>query len=424
MPWIPALLGLAMGLGFAWATTLQSDRFLEADATPGIELPTQVASILDQASDPLDRVAQLARLFDQNPAGDLSPDAFRALRSEIEWGGLLDGDVEYALFAAWWARLDAPAAYAWSQMNPQGGSPRVYVALFEEWAKKDALVAIDAATTDYFAARRQRSLAASLIGVAGPNEERQQAFAAALASIEDRTDRRAALSGFVESRLMSEGVESAVAQVRRRSASLEPEAADDLAAGAAVVIAQQDPRSAVALLGPTLDAGRPLPAGTARDVASAWDDRDPLATIEWLGSLATNQEQTEAVRLAFQSWLTKDRATAMSWAKDMIGTTEEWLQPVRVSYGFNLGHVDRQRGLEVLLSIPGDSQQARFIRHIFSEWREEDPIAAEAWLEAAELGTPFKNALRKFKMRFPHRMTDEMLEDIEASAEETSGGGR
>jgi hypothetical protein len=421
--WGTTLLGVLLGLGLGWLTWPEPERSLDSAALDVERLSEEVAIALGRKTNPLDRVGRLARLLATSPAATDAPASVEAVRREIERGRILNGEVEHAVFAAWWARVDAPAAHAWSRLGPQGSLPRVFVALFEEWAAQDAPAAVRAAVADPFVTRRQRALAATLIGAPELREARPEAWGALLAEIPDRIDRRAALTAAMDRRLRSKGLESFVADAGRLAASLEPSAADDVAAAAALAIAPHTPRSSVGVLATILDSGRSLPPGVARDVAGEWDDREPLATIEWLGSLEPSEEQREAVRLAFHSWISQDRAGALNWAAGQVDSTEGWLQPALVTYGFNLGHSDRERGLELLLSLPGDSQQARFVRHIFAEWREEDPAAAERWLAAADLAPPFKQALRTFQMRYPHRMELESLEPDQDSGQGSDPAG-
>jgi hypothetical protein len=398
--WGTALLGVVLGLGLGWLTWPEPERSLDSAALDVERLSEEVAIALGRKTNPLDRVGRLARLLATSPAATDAPASVEAVRREIERGRI-----------------------PWSRLGPQGSAPRVFVALFEEWAAQDAPAAVRAAAVDPFVTRRQRALAATLIGAPELREARPEAWGALLAEIPDRIDRRAALTAAMDRRLRSKGLESVAADAERLAASLEPAAADDVAAAAALAVAPHAPRSSIRVLATTLDSGRSLPPGVARDVAGEWDDREPLATIEWLGSLEPSEEQREAVRLAFHTWISQDRADALTWAAGQVDSTEGWLQPALVTYGFNLGHSDRERGLELLLSLPGDSQQARFVRHIFAEWREEDPAAAERWLAAADLAPPFKQALRTFQMRYPHRMELESLEPDQDSGQGSDPAG-
>jgi hypothetical protein len=414
---------MILGLGIGWLMWPGTDRPLDAATLGADRLSEEVASALGDGASPLARVGGMARLLATSPAANDAPESVEAVRGEIERAGILYGQVEHAAFAAWWARLDAPAAYAWSRLGPYGSAPRVFVALFEEWGAQDAPAAIRAAVADPFATRRQRALAAILIRAPELKGVRPEAWSELLAGIPDRVDRRTALTAHMDRRVRASGIESAVTDVLRLAASLAPAAADDVAAAAALAIAPHDPLAAVRTLTATRGSGRPLPPGVVRGIAGEWDDRDPVAAIEWLGTLEASEEQREAVRYAFHVWINRDRGGALDWAASRVDSTEAWLQPVLVTYGFNLGHSDRQRGLELLLRLPGSPQQARFIRHIFAEWREEDSDAAARWLATADLSPPFKQALWKFEMAMPHRMELESVEPEAGAREATDSAG-
>lgn len=332
-------------------------------------------------------------------------EAAEALRRVFEQSPLPDGDVELAMFAGWWAGLEPEAAYSWTRVAPQAGTISVLAAVFEQWGRVDPEAAVAAAQTEDLEIRRQAALAASLIGAAFALQTRAR-LAAIAGAITDRQARRRAVQALA-TRLLAE--EDPKALMAESEAAFAPErsAREDFVAGIATAavgrerIAALEALSRLSFFGE--GAGEAVPADVVASIASVWGVEEPEATFEWLSSLPASEARSGAVRSTYERWVGRDRQAALDWAAARAERPESWLDPVRATYGFIIGHEDPVEGLRILQLLPVERERAFKVERVYARWKAVAPEAAEGWLSAVDLPDFRKQELRRLPPRPPLR---------------------
>ena len=87
--------------------------------------------------DPLQRVQRVAQILEQ-----ATPDQLDTIKAAIETAPLNWGDLEYALFAGWWARFDPSSAMAYCDEELRLRQPRVIAEVLREWGRENPQEAI------------------------------------------------------------------------------------------------------------------------------------------------------------------------------------------------------------------------------------------------------------------------------------------
>ena len=97
--------------------------------------PLPENATLEQAlahRDPLQRIQRVAQILEQ-----ATPDQLDAITAAIESAPLAWGDLEYALFAGWWARFDPESAIAYCDEELRLRHPRVIAEVLRAWGRKN-----------------------------------------------------------------------------------------------------------------------------------------------------------------------------------------------------------------------------------------------------------------------------------------------
>lgn len=405
--WRPLLLGwitgLLVGLVFMGVTRLYASGGVEIE-----DVPERFAALLEER-DPLGRVSAVARLFSEITPEKVSvsdTDIISEIRLAFETSSqLYDGDVEFALLGAWWARLDPEAAYQWTRTSPRGASRRVLVAVFDEWGAQDPLAAVLVARDEKSELRRQAAFAAALTGANRAILPESTDLVSILEEIPNRVDRRIALQALITLQARRE----TPAELLARAAGSREERSEDLMedwfSATAMVVAMDHPAQAAEFLSMLTQSSGTLPPGVVKSVASSWSADDPAATLEWLSRLGPNEERSDAVRSTYRHWLGQDRAFAIDWAAQRAENPDAWFDPIRANYAFILGLKKPREGLRLLFMLPIDDERALYVQEVFARWNATDPDDAEAWLQQADLPRFRKEQLQRARspLRFPRK---------------------
>jgi hypothetical protein len=384
------------------AVSLQLLAIQPLRAFPPDQLAERLAAAFSE-KDPIKRVARVTSLLGQQPARALPVTVVNRVRVAFDRAPLPDGEIEFASFGAWLSQAEPESTYRWLRESRQGRSLRVFVAVFEEWGERDPIGAARAANRDAFEKRRESALRAAVRGATRSGPLASEVLISMLEEIPNRGQRRAAVKSLVEARLARDGIDGLlkwIGSLPTQSGAV----ADDLAYVSAVAISSIDPVRATGSLHAITDVAGSLPPDVAQEIASIWDDLDPLATLVWLSTLDPASDYARIVHLTFHAWMRQDRFAALSWADQRAEDPAPWLLPIRALYGFVVGHEDSEEGLRLLFQLPINSQREQFVRHLVSEWKESDPEAAAAWLEAADLPADRKERLRKFTLPHKHKL--------------------
>ncbi len=381
--WGRLVLGLILGL-FVGSAVVGMTRALAARTVPVEELPRRLSALLEDR-DPIRRAGAIARILDRVSPEEPSAEIQAEIRRRFEESKLLyDGDVEFALFGAWWARSDPEAAYRWTQEGPRAGARRVRAAVFDEWGAQDPSGAVWAAQADRSEGRRQDALVAAITGADRAHLPKSAGLISALEEIPNRIDRRLALQVLIDRQLRRQSPAEILSWVAELGDEGE-ELTEDWNVAAAVAIAAVDPVLATASLTALTRKGHALPPGVVESVASNLSSDDPAAAFGWLATLDPSEERSTVVRSIYHEWLGREYATALAWAAERADLPEDWFDPIRANYAFILGHREPVEGLRLLFQLPIGEERALHVQQVFANWKRRDPEAAELWLQQADL---------------------------------------
>ena len=129
--------------------------------------------------------------------------------------------------------------------------------------------------------------------------------------------------------------------------------------------------------------GEPHAEGGAKLVALNWAESNPDAAFEWLGSLPSGQEKTEAVGFVFAYWLKTEPGKAAAWLE--VAEPSEALDPaMRVVAQAKQGK-DPVAALQWARRIHDPGPRERTLVKIGQNWIQADPKAARRWLAVSGL---------------------------------------
>lgn len=260
-----------------------------------------------------------------------------------------------------WARADPNAALAWIRATPPSteiGSEAIEVALIRGWFDSN-----HSGLEDYI-----RNL--------GPSFERQRA----LASLARRSIQRNGPGVLVS------WAEALPDEPRRFKLAAFRQVASELAQ-------RTDPAAAVAWCEAHCDG--PFGSNVRKLVAMRWAARDGPAAFEWLATAPAGAERDRAVQDAFLAWLRTDREAALGWVEASSSEgIEPWLRPALDLYAVSISDERPIEALSWAAQINDDTRRETAFIAIARRWREQDPSAAEAWVEQSPLSEKARERVR------------------------------
>jgi hypothetical protein len=139
----------------------------------------------------------------------------------------------------------------------------------------------------------------------------------------------------------------------------------------------------------------PFGGSVRRLIATRWAAVDGLATLEWLSTAPSGLEREVAVRTAFNTWASSERAEAFSWlAAHGPDGFEPWLRPAVVEYAKLLSAESPPEALKWAELIEDDEEREFIMVWILRRWRGQDEGVAEEWLQQSALSEEAREKAR------------------------------
>jgi hypothetical protein len=349
-----------------------------ASVAPTAAKPGTVTAAIEGAlsiPDPLARAATLIAVI-QGLGPDAVPETVTAIEYTIDETSRASLGVELALLVEWWARHDAPGAYAWFRAHPWARSPALDRSIVRAWATRDPAAASAAVGA---AVRDRGALVAGLVEgwfdsgrdgvedylVALPPNEDQQVAIGTLARRKVRRDGIEATLGWAEA-LPDDAPGRFKLQTYRRVGS---------------AVAEVDPEQAAAWVERQLDGE--FWEGLARRVAVRWAERDGRAAMTWLETLPPEKLEL-AVDETYRVWRRRAPDAARAWLDEAVGKPA--LEPAVAFHALTMLREGPEAALTWANKVSDERLRRDTLVRIGIVWMRRDAEAAQAWLEASELG--------------------------------------
>lgn len=346
--------------------------------------PTALApdATLEQAlahGDQLERVERVAQILAAATPRDLV-----AIQGAIEAAPLPWGDIEYALFAGWWARFDPAAAMSYCYEEVQMRHPRAMGEVLRVWAATDPQAVIASGW-----------LASLSLDVAGLNPEFVdpavvgwfESGKPGLGEWIDTLDSAAKTAGlfaFMRMKTLHDGREPALEWAL--TAPYSPDMQRLLLAQGLNIVARQEPELATKWIDIAAEKGVDVRTFAAR-IARGWANHDPAAAMDWIVARADVDpgERWRAVQDVARIWLSQDEAALESWLGNQK-KEEAWADLVRgqaiVHHVLeNRYQVDWPAQIARASRFVNEEQRQKQLLWIAQRWSVVEPEAASAWLK-------------------------------------------
>lgn len=382
-PPIIATIGLLAGLGLgyfapAWLSDWSTSRGIAASDAEQ-ELSAALAEF-----DRLDRIAEMASVLSRTP-----PEGIDGLLSAVEAAPLNGGDIEYLVFASWWAGLDPEAAARWANRNPRVGAHRLILEeLFRVWARRDPESALSAVPRLNFAVHRT-VVRAAILSEIDPSELPR--LVTLLEGIPAGPNRRAAIAAVISRRLAVDDAPQATERWIRDLEGLARRGGDaalasEVQLASVEAFAGVDPARAAKWWADWGDRSeQELPAALVEEIAAEWTKRQPQAAMAWLESLPPGAARDAAVREAYARWLEGDRASALEWGASQSAAPDRWSEPAVGTYIVIVGTEEPLSAIALARNLSEAALRRSTLFGIVTRWAKKDREAAVAWIETSDL---------------------------------------
>ncbi len=333
--------------------------------------------------DPLERARRVSEILAATP-----PDALDRIRATFEAAPLAWGDIEYTLFASWWARFDPSSALAYCDEELRLDHPRVVAEVLRMWGRTDPRAALD---SGWLASRSLQDkgfhaeyLDSLIVGWFESGDPGLEGFIEGL----DSSSRVTALGAYMRMKILRDGRRESLEWTL--TAPFPPDQQRLLLATGLKTVASQEPELAVEWLEIAQQKGVDVRTFVAR-IARGWAHRDPRAAMDWLFTqqVADPVERLRATGDVARIWLREHESDMDNWLdKD---STNPWVDVVRIqaishhvrSRNFR---VDWNRLLESVARIANAEQRQKQYLWALQRWKRVEPDAANLWLaEHADL---------------------------------------
>lgn len=364
--------------------------------------------------DPFARTAAVAQAL-----GGLGRDDLPDVRAAYDYIVTSPADPEIGLLAQWWAQHDPEGAFAWAVGSPNADRVLVISAVLRTWAQQDPQAANQALVGLRSPEVVRAGSIATVLGWENAGHADLPAFLAALPQgiLQQRT-----IDVLARRMVLRDGP----AEAFRWAESLAP---DDKAGGLKVnamrrmagAAAEVDPAAAMAFA--TKHGEKNWGRGMYGRVGTTLARRDGATAMEWVATLPEGLEQRHAVQETYREWLKADRRSAMRWMRGQ--QTEPWLDPAIRLFALTLARSSPEIGLAWAGRISPENRRDDAIYRVARIWLGEDPVAARAWIEGADIPEEVKQRLltlpRKRKSKQPREPKSAKPKQHEPRKEPTPG---
>jgi hypothetical protein len=354
----------------------------------------RVKAVLD-IDDDLERIRALAALLQALP-----PESAEEVVQGFDESLLDRGDIELVLLAQWWVRFDPEAANAWSKSSWRTQHGRISYAVNRALARQDPEKAVEIFYQhDRDASTYTPDLQALLVGWYESGQPGLLAFIDGQPSLELRQQ---GLGTFARIMVADVGAEAATAWAE--ALTVDPELRKTLVLRMATAAAEIEPEFTAAWAKRMIEDGEStilLPR-----VASRWARTDGPAAMAWLETFDRTDDQKHAVRRAYTVWRARRPFEAPGWLMQQDpAQLGEWLAPAlaaRMTLAADRAAetpekqsaYDWAANLDQLMIIEDEPLRWGSALKVARLWRQVDPEAAEAWMEANGMPEMYRGKAR------------------------------
>lgn len=408
---------LAVVIGFA-----AGHRYaLRANPMAAIELPDSPppsdlagrSTIIDALliRDPFQRIQALAAVLGRS-GPEAVPDAIEALEAQG-----IDIEPEVPLLLRFWAQYDPEAATQYAIEKPALTLRPIAVAgAVEQWASQDPLAAAEgirrvtsgirgtvsevaevALMRGWFDSGQYAGLEDYLLGL-GPTFEQQRCIAAFARRMVQRAGPDVARQ-WAEA-LPEEPFFFKIAAYRQVGSEL----------------TKADPAAGRAWCDEYCEG--PFGKGIRQIVARRWAEQDAPAALEWLSKAPESGDRKIAVTTAYRRWWQLDQDAAARWLESIgIDGMQPWLAPAVGIYAPVLARTDPQEALQ-WAAVADDDRKTSVLISIARSWHEQDPAAADAWIEQSPLSPQQRKRARGEEIKKGRRRQQQQQQEPQKQEQE------
>jgi hypothetical protein len=327
--------------------------------------------------DAFERAQRIAQILQRS-----APEDLETLRIEFENASLNQGDIEYSLFAHWWARFDPEAAFVYCDNHLRFEFPRVLLDVVRAWGRKDPIGAVESSLL----ARRgttSPAMADELVDalVVGWFESGEPGLGEWIVQQPDSGNIARGLRAYAKMRVLKYGDVETLEWIIE-SPEFEPQLRRLLLAGALTVIAHQNPALAVEWMETAEERGVEIYTFMPR-IARSWAHHEPQKTMEWVLQYPDFPDRERAIMGITRRWLKRDEPGMVEWLKPRVG--EEWTDQMRYQsirfYAQEANYrVDWSHLMDRAAEIVEVNRRRATVLWLAQRWFVADQPAAEAWM--------------------------------------------
>ena len=335
--------------------------------------------------DILQRSERVAQFFQR-----ANSDQLEDIRAEFMIAPLDQGDIEYALFASWWARFDPVGAYLFADSEVRMEQPRVITAVMRTWAQMDpaGLMSNDLFTD---AASKMPSFRGAIADsvVSGWFASGKPGLADFVLTQSDPETQQMALKAWMRMKILRDGDRAALEWTQ--SLPYHADTKRHLLASGLAIVAHQNPQLCVEWLEIASDSGIDIGTFVPR-IVSAWGHHDPQAALVWVLDFPESAGRFRAIQRVATKWLRQDPQGMLAW----INTQDDAFDQKTIGllrYRALSQTVERNQYRVDWLDLLAESGKISIknrrnitIMWILQRFYVADQSAAEAWIEANPFG--------------------------------------
>jgi hypothetical protein len=367
-----------------------------------------------QHPDVFERVQRVAQILQRS-----EPSQLESIRDEFETAALERGDLEYALFANWWARFDPQAAFTYAFLHLRLDHPRVILEIVRVWGREDPLGAVASGSLSGLDLQMPDLLGEFVDQlVVGWFESGNPGLEDWIMGLETAEAASAGMKALARMHVLRDGDEKTLEWIRTNPLPAEYNRA--LLAGALTVIARQNPELAVRWIDIANQDGVDTRTFIPR-IARSWALKKPLEAIEWLKERpqADEAETRRAMDDIGIRWASTNPTQMREWLGSKKG--ESWTDPfrfmsIRSEVVNKYYRVDWSNLMDETGFITDATRRNVLYAWILQRWRVADAEGAEAWLKQNPTVIP-EELVKKTRGIAPH-LKKEILASIERAASE------
>jgi hypothetical protein len=350
-----------------------SDTLSQTATNPAIEdVEATLRGVLSETV-PFERFAGVSRLFER-----VNQDELEVTRAVFESPTLAPSAADTAVFAAWWSRFDAPAAFEWTSQNAKSGV--TFAVVFEQWGRDDpagaALLLGAGGSVD--AAFLQDANVALLRGWLESGKPGMRSY---LGSLSGSKSGVKVLESFGRIVVARRGPRGTIEFLDTMSGN-EPQLMGKLLFAFARPITRASPEVGVDLF--ERYHGRQMGVNLLISIGEGWvDARGGESAMSWVWEQKDHPRLKAALGSVYRRWIVQDKEAAMTWMEERTDFIPPELEPALITYLGLKSQDDILRALELRKWIRQGLVRRDVTLKLLRDWRRRDPVAANEWIDSA-----------------------------------------